>query len=35
VEGPPRGGIAAAVEVGVGGGARVGVALRRARAQRR
>jgi hypothetical protein len=35
VEGPPHGGIAAAVEAGVGGGARVGVALRRARAQRR
>ena len=35
VEGPPHGGIAAAVEAGVGGGARVGVVLRRARTQRR
>jgi len=35
VEGPPHGGIATAVEAGVGGGARVGVVLRRARTQRR
>ncbi|AHG91739.1 hypothetical protein J421_4202 [Gemmatirosa kalamazoonensis] len=35
VEGPPRHGMAAAVEAGVGGGARVGVALRSARRQRR
>jgi hypothetical protein len=35
VEGPPHGGVAAAVEAGVGGGARLGVALRRARRRER
>jgi hypothetical protein len=35
VEGPPHGGVAAAVEAGVGGGARVGVAVRRARRRER
>jgi hypothetical protein len=31
VEGAPRGGVAPAVELGLGGGARVALALRRAR----
>jgi hypothetical protein len=35
VEGAPRGGMAPAVEVGLGGGVRVAVALRRARTARR
>ncbi|MDF1502457.1 hypothetical protein [Roseisolibacter sp. H3M3-2] len=34
-EGRPRGGVAPAVEVGLGGGARVALVLRRARPQRR
>jgi hypothetical protein len=35
LEGPPRGALAPAVEVGLGGGVRVAVALRRARQGRR
>lgn len=35
LEGAPRGSVAPAVEVGLGGGVRVAVALRRARAERR